>query len=165
MVRPAFQDEPPNAPRAGDVWMAFAIKSRENDTFPYVEHVGAGDGVDRLTRQEQLRIVTSFYDQGAEGLADRHMALFRDACAIQQNAQLLYSQQMLVAYTGEPVVAPVLYNERWQYRVDLPLFINRQIDRTYAVRNVASMRGTIYTDSPSNDGQNYSVPVAVDPPT
>lgn len=159
MVRPAFQDEAPIAPPDGNVWAALREVGRTYDTFPYIEHVGPGDGSDKLQRQEQLKFIISFYDQGVESYATRYATRMRDGCVISQNANMLQQHNMLLSHTEDLVPAPALFNNRWQYRVDLPLFINRQVDRVYEVLNLLEAQGTIR----SSDG--YNVPIRVVPNT
>lgn len=151
MVRPRWQAEPPDIPLAGTAWCAMGINNRASDTFPYVTHdpaAAAGEGADKMQRQEQMDILCSFYDLGVEGLADRYAAQLRDGFAIAQNREVLQLAGYSFAYGGDLVTVPSLLKERWLYRVDYAFSIRRQIDRTYPVLNLESAQGEIITDTP-----------------
>lgn len=137
LVRPRWQAEPPNIPPAATAWCAFGITHSVSDTFAFIEHQNTlGGGQDNLQRNEMLDVLCSFYDLGVDGLADQYAAIFRDGVQIPQNREVLQLQGMDVMYTGDIQVAPVLNKERWQYRVDIPLTLGRQIKRAYPVLNI-----------------------------
>ena len=145
LVRPRFQDEPPDLPPAAVAWASFGIASRLFDTYPEVRHHGDGEGVDELRRNEELQLLVSFYDTGINGLADYNAALFRDATAIAQNRETLQLNGMgLVAVSGMTAV-PSLVKQRWQYRVDIQVTLRRMVTRSYQVRNLLEVDGTIRT--------------------
>lgn len=159
LVRPSYQGEqpliPPSVPILPDIppgataWVAFQYTSRPSDTFPYVGHNpddNGGQGSDTLQRNETLDLLLSFYDLGTNGQADANLARFRDGTVIPQNREPLIAQGLFFSHCEPERVAPVLFKQRWMYRVDLPIVIRREIDRTYAVENVASAQGTIQTD-------------------
>lgn len=159
LVRPRWQAEPDNIPNAGDAWVSLGIgQDRESDRFPYLSE--SNDGLSSsLQRQETLRVLCSFYDLGSTGLADQYASLVRDNVAVQQNLEFLYAQSFALAYVGDITSAPTLKATRWLYRVDLPIMIRRQIDRTYSVLSVLSAQGTTYTD-----GGYAPQPFLVQPP-
>lgn len=147
LVRPAFQDEPPNIPQAATAWMAFRYVSRPSDTFPAVAHDPAGSGSDQLQRHEEIRTLCSFYDTGTGGQANFYLARLRDGLAIPQNREALKSVGISLVAVEEPTDVPVLIKMRWQYRSDLPISFRRVVQRVYSVRNVASLVGSLVTDS------------------
>lgn len=144
MVRPAFQSEPPDIPDAGEVWASFRYTTRPSDTFPYVRHDPSG--YDELQRHEYLETLISFYDLGTNGLADQYAAIFRDGIAIEQNLELLGLQGIKLSHSGEETAVPVLFKNRWMYRVDIPVTLRRQINRVYNVLDVLSLTGTLLND-------------------
>lgn len=148
MVRPRWQAEPGNIPNAGDAWMAFGIRERPSDTFPFVGHKpDVGEfGSNELQRNEELNLLCSFYDLGTNGLADDYCARLRDGVMIEQNRDPLYFAGMGLVDTGEPTPVPSLFKARWLYRVDLRLTVRRLIQRIYAVPSLASAEGEIIGD-------------------
>lgn len=145
LVRPSFQPEPANVPTAGTAWAAIFIATAEADTYPYVGQI---DDDAYLQRQEQLDMLCSFYDLGTNGLADYYAKRLRDGTAIAQNRQPLYEKSMALRDVGEVLTVPSLLKNRWLYRVDLRVSINRQVDRLYGSTTIASVRGTVTTDEP-----------------
>lgn len=130
------QPEPPVIPEAGEAWAAVRVTIGPADTFPAVTHDPTGDGVDKLQRHELIECLASFYDLGSTGLAQFYMSRFRDGTAIPQNREPLRAATISLGFVGEPVGLPVLFKQRWQYRVDLPFVLRRQVDRVYPVLNV-----------------------------
>lgn len=147
MVRPRWQPEPPNIPNAGEAWAAFGIVRRVKDTNAAVAHSGAGEGTDKLQRQEALHLLASFYDLGSSGQADKYAELLADGFQIAQNREVLQAAGYAFVESGEPTPVPSLLKERWLYRVDVPLVIRRQIDRTYNVLNLESAKVTLQSQS------------------
>lgn len=139
-VRPRWQPEPPNLPPADQSWCAIGIVERSSDTYAYVEHDGAGDGSDKLQRQQEIAMLCSFYGPDA----DSYIELLRDGLQIAQNREALQLAGMALKSTGEAVIAPSLVKMLWQYRVDVRVVFVRQINRRYPVRNLLSEQGTIH---------------------
>lgn len=150
MIRPAFQAVPPVVPSAGDAWASFRIASRPSDAFPAMEHIvdeASPEGFDRLLNNEIINIVATFYDLGNSGLADTYATMLRDGLQIPQNLEVLTNANMGLNSVGEPVDVPVLLKDRWQYRVDLPFMVARQIVRDYRVESVVEANGALVTDA------------------
>lgn len=150
MVRPSWLAVPSNIPDVGTAWCSFSILNRPSDTFAFVEHDpdgNAGEGVDKLQRQEEVNVLARFYDLGSTGLADMYAARTRDGFAIPQNLEVLLANGWAFVSAGEPTPVPVLAAERWQYRVDLPLVFRRQIDRQYNILNIESAEVSVTAQS------------------
>lgn len=149
LVRWNVQAEPPNIPAADTpAWCGFDLAVIAANTFPAVRHlgdVGAGDdaGVDELQNHEVIQVLASFYGLGAESDAEGYAARLRDGMAIEQNLAPLLAQGMMVTEVGSLQAVPTLLKERWLFRSDLPFAIGRQVDRRYAVRNVANLDGAV----------------------
>jgi hypothetical protein len=137
--------------------MAMGITpERSSDTFPFVEE--SNDGLtSRLQRHEELPVLCSFYDLGSIGEADGLASLLRDNLAIRQNIEPLLAGGFVLAYVGGLTPVPSLISTRWLYRIDLPLMIRRQIDRSYSVLSVTTMQGEVDT----SDG--YDFPISAGP--
>jgi hypothetical protein len=155
LVRPYWQERPPDVPDAGVAWAAFKITKRPSDEYPYVGRnpYGAEDGADHLQRHELLEILTSFYDTGVTGLAntggsaDANAALLRDGLMIGQNREPLFKIGYGLVRIGEVVTLPNLFKQRWQNRVDFEWAVRRQIDRSYPVETLVAATGDLYTDT------------------
>lgn len=148
MVRPAFQEEPPNIPDAGEAWAAFRYAARPSDTFPSIVHEDTPDGgQDRLRRHETIEVLVSFYDLGTSGLADTYASLLRDGLGIPQNVEPLIAHGMGLVSVGVETTAPVLIKIRWQYRVDLPFTLRREVVRVYPIKSVLTAQVTLEEDS------------------
>lgn len=156
MVRPRWQPEPPNIPDSGDTWAAIGITTRPSDNFPYVGFQG-----DRyvMQRHETITMLCSFYDLGDTGNADRLCAVLRDGAIIQHNRAALVLADMNLVNTGEPIAVPLLLKMRWQYRVDMPVVIRREIKRAYAVDFLIAARAKLYNDL----GAPSPIDIDVDP--
>lgn len=162
LVQPRWQPEPVDIPAAATAWAAFGFERRDTSKYPEVVHApGAlSGGSDILRQQEELDVRVSFYDLGAAGHADQNLALLRDGLYIAQNREAMLAQGIMLVSTGDAVPAPVLFKERWQYRVDLVITIRRQIDRTYAIPNIESAAGNIVADG----SRVFEIPFSVEPP-
>jgi hypothetical protein len=146
LVRPRWQTEPPNIPVESEVWVAFGIGNASVENYPYIEHDPTGDGKDILQRHERFEVLCSAYDLGSTGLADETLSLFRDGMAIPQNQEALRQNGISLIEISDMVSVPVLLKERWYYRVDMNVVLRRQIMREYAVFNIASANGAVFTD-------------------
>lgn len=143
MVRPAPQTTPPNIPADGTIWMAFWPSVGKSDTFPFVGQVGDNY---QLQRNEVIRILCSFYDQGIGGLANQCASLLRDNLSVPQNLEVLLEQNMGMIGCEDLVPVPSLLKQRWLYRVDLPIYLTRQVVRNYNVPSIVEAEGQIIFD-------------------
>lgn len=139
-VRPSFQTEPPVIPQAATPYLFFRYETRPADEFPYVDAQG------NLQRHESIHIICSFYDTGTDGQADYYAALLRDGLIIQQNLEPLFLNNMGLRSIGELIAVPEQIKSHWQYRVDFPFVITREILRTYPILSIESATGDVYTD-------------------
>lgn len=149
MVRPAFQADPADIPDAGEAWMAFRYLVRPADAYPYLEFDLAGNGgvgAMLMQRHEDIHVLCSFYDLGVSGRAEALATLTRDNLAIAQNIEMLAVSNMAMASVGDIQPLPVLIKSRWQYRVDFPFVVRREILRTYPIPSVQVVTGTVETD-------------------
>lgn len=155
LVRPRWQTIPVNIPDNQTNWMAFGIVNRKSDVFPFVAHEGdlnSGDGADVFQRQEVLEFLCSFYGPQSEGYA----STLRDGLFIPQNREVMTQFAMTVVECGDMLRAPTLVNEEYYQRVDLPMFIRREVLRTYPILNLLTASGTVETDIDIVDDQGFS---------
>jgi hypothetical protein len=156
MVRPYWQQEPPDVPDAGEAWCAFKITKRPSDEYPYValpNRPVSAQLAYTMQRHEELNIETTFYDLGSTGLnntggqADYNAALLRDGLLVPQNREPLFLASMGLVKTGDLVTVPVVFKKRWQYRVDLEWIVRREIVRVYPVLTIVAATGDVYCDN------------------
>lgn len=153
LVRPRWQQTPPNQHAIGTNWMAFGIMNRKADTFAYEMHAPAlngGNGNDYLTRNEELEILCSFYGTSA----DTSAALVRDGLQVGQNREAMLLAGMGLIECGDIISVPDIVNSQWVYRVDMPVRLRRAIVRTYPILHLLSAPGSV-TDS-AGDVVNFN---------
>lgn len=139
MVRPKWQIAPPKQPDVAVNWMGFGITRSMPDTYSYVGVNSSGQTVSQ--RQEGLEIGCSIY--GPEGLDIE--TLIRDGFQIPQNLQALTAANMGFTEIGQALQVPDLINERWINRIEMSIFIRREIQRTYAIPTLISANGKIHS--------------------
>lgn len=144
LVRPRWQTSMPNMPPADTTWCAVGFLERRPDTFAYARHVSAGQGSDIVQRQVEMDALASFY--GPRG--GEYAALLCDGLSVGQNRDMIRSGGLVFVSQGAITPAPVLTNNQWIRRYDLPLVFRRQSNRTYPIRNILSAGGTISADDP-----------------
>ena len=144
LVRPRWQAQMPAMPDINTDWIALGIQERPSDTFPAISHQGSlngGNGVDVLGRNETLEILVSIYGPNADGNA----ALLRDGLYVSQNREALQLAGMGLKEVDRIIAVPPLYNAQWYYRLDMKVYVQRLVLRTYPVLNLESIQGTIKT--------------------
>jgi hypothetical protein len=140
LVRPRWQEEPPNIPSRDVTWCGIGVTDQQADTNAAVMTAQDGTSQD-LVRHETLTIVASFYGP----LSGEFAAMFRDGLQIDQNNEALFTAGFgLISATG-PTKAPELIKEKWYQRSDIVWLSRREIRRTYPVLSLLSAHGTIIT--------------------
>lgn len=141
LMRPRWQDEPPNIPQAATTWAAFGITAWDPDTYAVERENPVGDGSVDLIRHETNEILVSFYGPDSSLYA----GILRDGLQVSQNRSVLTAAGIGLTRTGSPQQVPSLVKERWQKRIDLPITIRRQILRNYPVLTLLSAHLTLYS--------------------
>jgi hypothetical protein len=150
LVRPAFQSEPPDIPDAGEAWMAFRHSMRPADAYPYLGFDPAGNGgigAMGMQRHEEIHLLCSLYDLGVSGRAEALVTLMRDNMAVAQNVEYLRDYGMGMAGVGDLQPVPLVIKSRWQYRIDFPFVLRREIQRTYPIPSILAVPITIIPDT------------------
>lgn len=142
-VRPKWQREPPKQPDIDINWMAFAVTQSNPDANAYTGL--KEDDTAILQRHETLEIQCSFYGPDCEDLA----SLVRDGFQIQQNLEGFRFANMGFVSVSQAIHLPELVHERWIDRVEMSIYLRREIQRAYPVLFFASAGGTIKTVLPS----------------
>jgi hypothetical protein len=141
LVRPRWQDEPPNIPPFGQpqpldipppetpCWAAVGIvRHRPLGTYAWVGRPET-DEVSELQRHEELEVLVTHYGPEADTVAGR----MRSNLSVWQNIALLRLVGLAYVETGESVWAPELVKERWLNRVDTRLIMRRIVRRSYPI--------------------------------
>lgn len=139
LVRPRWQVAPPTQPSLETNWIAFAVKIVGQDANAYVSL--NSDGSSTLQRHEKLEIPCAFYGPDAIEI----QGLVRDGFQIQQNLEAMRAANMGFAYCDDGQHIPDLVNERWVDRVEMSVFLRRQVQRVYPVLAIQSAKGSIKT--------------------
>lgn len=151
LVRRKWQQLPPPRPEATVNWCAFAVSITSADVMPTMVHDGCdddGQGTSTELRSETLEVLVSFYGPGCRSYA----AGLRDGFAIGQNRDVLRAAGMAYAATDRVTLVPELTNSQFIRRADLVFRLRRMVSRTYAIRNVVSVKGTLVADQGSVTG-------------
>lgn len=141
LVRPRWQEDPPNLPDRTVTWCGIGVMNFDPDTQGYVGLEPDGLSQD-LIRHETLTIQASFYGPLSGTMAGQ----FRDGLLIPQNSEQLMAAGFGLISTSGPTSAPELIKEKWLSRSDITWMTRREIRRTYPILNLLSAHGTIYTD-------------------
>jgi len=129
LVRPAWQENPPDIPDNGVDWCSFKVGVSSADTFAVNLQDATGQGYNQLRRHQVLTVRFSFWGPNASSYAD----LLRDGAAIPQNLEIFQLNNMGLIGFGEQVTAPEIVKNLWYRRVDMEMQVKRQIVRNYQV--------------------------------
>lgn len=140
LVRPKFQDEPPNLPDFNVNWAAFSV---------FVEPVLANayktlvdDLVYTVQGTEVLQVMVSFYGPNFQEFERS----WRDGIQLGQNRDELTAADIAFIEFADPATVPVLLKQKWVKKVDVRGTFHRWATRTYEVRTLLSANGTINAD-------------------
>ncbi len=140
LVRPKWQIAPPASPDLAVNWLAFGVSFEDPDTFAYLGLDNAGTH-QTLIRQENVTLQCAFYGPDCDNIA----RLVRNGFQLPQNNEALRAGNMGFVSSDRPMHVPDLVNERFIDRIEMGIFLRRQVQDTYPVLNILSASGEIHT--------------------
>ena len=149
LVRPMWQPEPPKQPDLYTNWIAIGIKSSTPDANSYVGP--NSQGILESQRHEKLEVSCDIYGPNDIEISD----LIRDGFQIQTNLEALQLANMGFVEVSQAQRVPDFVNERWIDRVNMSVFLRREVQRTYPVPTILSASGTLYVPDVT---PNYTLP-------
>lgn len=141
LVRPRWQPNPPTQPPAGTDWVAIGVMERIPTDYPR-ERVNSS-GTLTQSRWETLDVLASFYGPNA----GFNSSQLRDGLYIAQNRELLGTYGIRLRDVGSARTVPELVATSWLNRVDMPISLVRQLDRTYAILEMLSANIEFQTEA------------------
>ena len=151
LVRPRWQQDPGNFPPRTTSWLAQGITDVKDEGIAWKGYDASGNYV--VQRTQVLTNRLSFYGPGASALE----GLVRDGLQVEQNRASLQAQGFGLVRVGDPRAMPLLLNEQWVKRIDVPVQFRRTITRTYQVLALESAQVGLA----SEDG--YSTTITINP--
>lgn len=139
-IRPRFSVDPPTVPDRSVNWVAFGINRVVSPSQASVFQKDANSAV--VIRYQEIELLLSWYGPKASHYAE----LFRDGILIGQNRDLLAASDLGVVDVGEARKVPELFKEKYLTRYDMLWTLRRRTERTYSVKDLASVNITLNTD-------------------
>jgi hypothetical protein len=137
LVRPRWQPKPPPQPGDDTDWLAIALLNSRGDSNAFAS-VDVG-GNNYTQRHEDIEIQCAFYGPGGYD----NSTLLRDGFQVQQNLEALRLANMGFTSCSQAIRVPDLVNERWVDRMEMSVFMRREILRVYPILNFVSASGSI----------------------
>jgi hypothetical protein len=141
LVRPRYQQTPPQEPCTTDTWAGVGVISIRPDDGPRITHSESGDTVNR---HEIIEVLASFYGPAGQ----QYATMARDGIGLPQNMEALNALNIGLTEFGPLRSVPELINQQWRRRYDFSITFRRQVLRTYPILDIASSQSVITTDSP-----------------
>lgn len=136
LPKPALQADRPAT------WCAVGVTGIDAPPNVDVVHDGeaaGGLGQSRHFRQEEIEVTASFYGPFARQTA----ALLRDGLEVGQNRDALEAAGLVYVQPERITGLADFTNTQFIRRADLVFRLRRMVGRTYAIRNVVSLAGTL----------------------
>lgn len=135
-------------PNQRDNWAAVGVMSVEPEGQPALTHDGAGEGTSTQVQHMRLDVLASFYGSRSSALAE----LLRAGLYVPQNRDTLFRANMGLIDVGTGRRVPDIVNTSPRRRTDIGFRLRRRVERTYAIRNVLELSGTLTGQGGSQDG-------------
>jgi hypothetical protein len=137
LIRPKWQPDPPKQPENNVDWIAFAYVSSTPNANSYIAMRPDGSTISQ--RHERLEVQCAFYGPNNYEIATG----LRDGFQVQQNLAALKSAHMGFTEVGPANRIPDLVNERWIDKIEMSVYLQREIQRVYPILSFLSADGTI----------------------
>lgn len=138
-------------PSQRENWAAVGVMSMEAEGQPALVHDGAGEGTSIQIQHMRLDVLASFYGPRSSGLAE----LLRAALYIPQTRETLFRANMGLIDVGTGRRIPEITNTSPRRRTDIGFRLRRRVERTYAIRNVLELTGTLTGQGGSQNGVTH----------
>lgn len=153
MVRIRFQPDPPDMPENDQDWCAIGVTDVDPPASrPELIHddkAADGKGETLMRGYETMSVMASFYGPNAMGYATR----LRDGLQMEQNRDEMQADGSLnLLWVGTLRNVSGVQNTTFRNRFDLTIRLRHRFERTYNVRNIVEIQGTISADGGSLDG-------------
>lgn len=135
-------------PNQRDNWAAVGVMSMEPEGQPATIHDGTGEGTSTQIQHMRLDVLASFYGPRSSALAE----LLRAGLYVPQNRDTLFRANMGLIDVGAGRRVPEIVNTSPRRRTDIGFRLRRRVERTYAIRNVLELSGTLTGQGSSQDG-------------
>jgi hypothetical protein len=150
LIRPLYQDDPPELPPHGTNWMSVGVMDSTPDpgwpwefysSPPAVVPVDAlGNPLGLFTeRHETFNLLCASYGPQA----DWFDGLIRDGIMISQNQEVLMLAGMAIVRISGRTLVPEYIRQRWVRRIDRRITFHRALRRLYPILNVLTGTGEI----------------------
>jgi len=146
MVRPRWQDNPPNQPPKSANWCAMGVNVYTPQNYPYIFHdpnAAGGMGQDVMLDWSTFEVLASFYGPAAVANAGR----LRRGCYIDQNLDTLIINGINLREVGEQRNIPDIFNNQYVDRCDVSLIMSRETISHFPIRNIISASTVLITDT------------------
>jgi len=143
LVRPRWQEKPPQQPARSDTWCAIGIIRIGAAYGRTIQHHPEGDGHDEEETYEDLELLASFYGPGCGGMA----ALLRDGLWIPQNREEMRANGMALTDTGRVTLLGEPIGPEFRRRADLHITLARNVSRSYPILNLLQAQIFLETGS------------------
>lgn len=142
LVRPRWQPQPPTMPDASVNWAAVGVVSTE-PVGPWPSWVHNNNQTSTMLDQDELEVLATFYGPNSGSYA----GLFQAGVRVQQNLEALLLAGFKLRVVRNSSHVPELVNTQYRGRSDVAFRLVREIDRVYAIKDIASAEVVITADT------------------
>lgn len=145
LVRPRWQQEPPNLPDVGTTWAAVGVSRTTPLGIPAAQELTTPNGNGSSLQQwhEEFELLCSFYGPNAQRAATG----LRSGMFVANNREALFLAGMAFVDTGPLMRLPSLTQNLFLGRWDITLRLRRQVYDLYPVLYFLSAPVSVITDT------------------